>query len=147
MREEHIEDPFNVLQRWPSKRLEAVKTGKPKLILFPILVHKPRSFAGSSSIARGPCKFTPSLALHRTCRHHYRITPASVPLNRSRRVIPYWTVSVRRTGLQTSRSRTTRPTLSATLTYANGPKTAGTPSPTAKRWPSYHQSTPRSWQD
>jgi len=145
-REEHIEEPFDVFQWWPSKGLEAVKTGKLRLILFPFPVHKPCSFAGSSSIARGPFKFTSSLALHWTCCHHYRITPASVR-NRSRRVIPYRTVSVQLTGLQTSRSCTTCPMLSATLTYVNGPKTPGTPSPTAKRWPSYHQSTPRSWQD
>ena len=89
---------------------------------------------------KGPFQIYSSLAPHRTFHHPYRITPTSVRLDCSRRAIPYRTIPVRRTGLQTSRSRTMSPTSSATLTYAHGPK-VGTPSPTAKS-SSYRQSTP-----
>jgi hypothetical protein len=48
---------LDVVQRWPSERLGAVKMGKPHLIIFPTIVREPRSFTGSSSITRGPFKF------------------------------------------------------------------------------------------
>jgi hypothetical protein len=138
-REEYIEEPLNVLQRWQSERLGAVEMGKPDSMHIEF-VHPPRSFTSSSSITKGPFKFTQvSRALHRISALSHRTNLTQSDLTA---VIERY-----RTGLFRPDPRVYKLVVVFGVDLRKWSEGSGTPSPTEKGRTSYHHSIPPSWQD